>query len=281
MKSQRVTWLVVNSASGSNDDEATAALREALTAGGAPPDRVIDIQQDPCPDLAAVSGGGVGLVVVFAGDGTVNALVAGLEGWDGDVLVLPGGTANLLARALHGEREATEIAAAVGSLRRVRRQSVRSSQGIGLIEVLAGPGATWSDVREGLREGDIAEVAATGVEAVRQSIAGPMVRLVDPALGREDGYSGVRLVPEQGHMAVSGYGAETFGDYLLQGVALLKRDYREGPHDDLGCHHDVTCRSSEDAPIALMIDGERRTGQREERFVLAELAVNLLAAADG
>ena len=59
-------------------------------------------------------------------------------------------------------------------------------------------------------------------------------------------------------------GAETIADYARQGVALLRRDFREGPHDELGWHRAIVCRSSD--PIELMIDGERATGSCEERF---------------
>lgn len=278
MKSETLHWLVLNSASGSNDDEAVAALKEAFAGVGASPARIVDVQAEDCPDARSLAAAGVGLLSVFGGDGTVNAALTGAEGWAGDVLVLPGGTANLLSRVLHGQRGPAEIAASLPGLHRIRRQSIRCSQGRALIEILAGPGAVWSDVREGLREGDLVEVAASGAEAVRQSIAGPMVHLSEPPVGRDAGYAGLRLVPEAGHMAVTGYGAETFSDYLLQGVALLRRDYREGPHDALGRHREALCRSSDGEPIALMIDGERRTGDAAERFSLAELAVNLLAA---
>lgn len=277
MTQDRIVWLVVNSASGSNDEEANARIEQALAASGCAPARIIDIQSESCPDIAALRAANVGMVAVFAGDGTINSLIGGLDGWEGQALVLPGGTANLLARALHGEREAEDIAAHCSALRPIRRSAIRSSQGVALIEVLAGPGAVWSDVREGLRDGDVMEVAATSAEAVRQSIAGPMIHLREPPVGREAGYAGIRLVPEDGALAVSGYGAEGLGDYLRQGVALLMRDYREGPHDDLGRHSEVLCHCGEDNAIELMIDGERRTGTAQERFSLAELGVDLLA----
>jgi hypothetical protein len=278
MEREPIHWLVVNGASGSNDAETVPRLREALSAAGAAPLRIVDIQAEDCPDAGTLAAAGVRLLSIFAGDGTVGSLAARAEGWDGEVLVLPGGTANLLSRALHGERDAAQIVAELPNLRAVRRQAIRCGQGSALSEVLAGPGAVWSDVREGLRESDVVGVAASGAEAVRQSIAGPMVHLREPPVGRDSGYAGLRLVPDGGRIAVSGYGAETFSDYLRQGVALLKRDYRAGPHDDLGQHAAALCRSSDGAPIELMIDGERRTGGPEERFSLAELDVNLLAA---
>ncbi|MCK9543103.1 MAG: diacylglycerol kinase [Novosphingobium sp.] len=273
------TWLAVNSASGSNDRDAVNAVVTALEEGGRKPDRVIDISREDAPSRDGLDG--VGLVAVFAGDGTVNALVTGLEGWNGDVLVLPGGTANLLARALHGEADAAEIARRAGAMRPVRRSCVRTGGGTALIEVLAGPGAMWSDVREDMREGELAAMADSAVAAVKQSTSGPMVRIADPAMGREEGYAGVRLEPGEGGFAVSGYGAQGVGDLVKQGIALLRRDFREGPHDELGSHARIRCESVDGSPIELMIDGERSTGASHETFSLAPLAVNLLSSSDG
>lgn len=272
------TWLLVNAASGSNTDAALRELNEAFAATGATPQRTIDVPRDGLPPHPHLTDGGVSRVAVFAGDGTVNSVVTELENWGGQVLILPGGTANLLARALHGERSAAEIVRDLPRLAPVRRPCIHTSQGLALIEVLAGPGATWSDVREGLRDGDLPGVAASSLEAIRQSTAGPMVAIHDPSLGKSDGYSGVRLEAAHKGMLVEGYGVETVGDYLLQGLALLRRDYRQGPHDDLGAVPALTCRSLGQEPIELMIDGERRTGGAEERFSLAELGVDLLAS---
>lgn len=272
------TWLCVNAASGSNNDAAIRAITQAFEAAGATPQRVIDIAEGGPPKPPDLVQATVSRLAVFAGDGTANAVVTALEGWGGQILVLPGGTANLLARALHGERDAAEIVHDLPRLRPMRRPCIRTSQGAALIEVLAGPGATWSDVREGLREGNLPEVAASSLAAIRHSTTGSMVAIAEPPLGRPEGYAGVRLEPAVGGMLVEGYGAETVADYLRQGLALLRRDFRQGPHDALGAVREVLCRSQGEAPIELMIDGERRTGAREERFSLAELAVDLLAS---
>lgn len=272
------TWFCANAASGSNDDEAIRAVLQAFAATGIAPRRIVDMAREEPPTPADLRAAGVGLLAVFAGDGTLNAVVGGVEDWEGQVLVLPGGTANLLARALHGERPAGEIVRNLPRLAPLRRPCIRTGQGIALIEVLAGPGATWSDVREGLREGDLPGIAASSLGAIRQSTAGPMVAIVDPPLGRAEGYSGVRLEATPQGMLVEGYGPETVADYLLQGLALLRRDYRQGPHDDLGTAREIVCRSQGGEPIPLMIDGERRSGGATERFSLAELAVDLLAS---
>lgn len=283
MASMTPLWLVMNRASGSNDAATVDALLSAFEQAGAAPARVIDCSTDDLPTRAALEGAQVAALAVFTGDGTISALVPQLEGWAGDVLVLPGGTANLLARSLHGDLTADEIitAFAARALVPVQRPCIRAGHHTALVEVLAGPGAAWSDVREGMREGDLGEIASTTVEAVRQTASGPMVAVVEPELGRAEGYAGVRLAPTADGIAVDGYGADNFADYFRQGLALLRRDFREGPHDEFGAHPQVTCRSADRTPIALMIDGERVEGAGEQHFVLETLPVNLLAHRDG
>lgn len=277
----RILWLLVNTASGSNSEQATDSVCQALMTADAAPARLLDIKADGLPAQAELEAAGVDTLVVFAGDGTVNAVLTSLHDWTGAVLVLPGGTMNLLAKALHGDRPAEDIAAGLAWMRTVRRQCVTSSQGTATIELLAGPGATWSDVREEMREGAIADVADRALEAMRQSTSGPMVRVIDPAVGRDEGYAGVRLEPLADAMTTDGYGAQGITDYVLQGIALLRRDFREGPHDELGHFTQVTCASIDGSPIEMMIDGERATGQPRETFSLAPLPVNLLASLNG
>ena len=197
--------------------------------------------------------------------------------------MLPGGTTNLLARLLHSSCETGAIIAAftAGRSRPVRQPCVRMSAHVALCEVLAGPGAKWSDVREGLREGQLGMVASTALDAVKDSAGGAMVQVANPVLGHDEGYAGVRIVPHAQGLVVDGYRSEGFADYLKQGLALIKRDFREGPHDALGTHPALVCRSADGSPIELMVDGERATGQGEERFSLATLAVDLLATGNG
>lgn len=274
-----LTWLLVNQASGSNDPARVAALVEALDAADHAPPRVVSIPADELPTIAELDAAGVGLLAVFTGDGTVNAAVTALAGWQGRVLVLPGGTQNLFAKACHGEASESDIIAklAAGELVETRRNLIRTAHGDALCEVLAGPGAHWSDVREAMREGDLSGIASSVGTAIGQSASGPQVTVADPACGKPEGYPAVRIHLGDETLAIDGYGAEGLGDYAMQGLALLKRDFREGPHDELGTARAVTCRSSE--PIELMIDGERATGTSQERFELAQCEVVFLCSA--
>ena len=281
------TWLLVNQASGSNDPVRVATLTDALEAAGHPAARVVAIPDDELPTIAELDAAGVDLLAIFTGDGTVNAAVTALSGWGGRVLVLPGGTQNLLAKACHGDLDELAIVEhlAAGHVIETRRNLIRTAHGDALCEVLAGPGAHWSDVREAMRERDLGAMAASVSTAIGQTASGPQVAVVDPLRGKPEGYPAVRIhlgetdggAENQSCLAIDGYGAEGLGDYAMQGLALLKRDFREGPHDELGFAQTVVCRSSE--AIELMIDGERVTGGVEERFELQQCKVVFLSAA--
>jgi len=269
-------WLIVNAASGSNSPAAVDELRRWLAGRRIEIERTIGFPDEPLPSSEALDAAGTPLAIVYTGDGTLNAVLTKLMGWSGAVLVLPGGTTNLLSKALHVDRPLLDILADWPRMRRIRRSCIRCEAGTALIEVVAGPGAKWSDVREGLREGDVAAVASTAVEAAQASTGDSTVVLTRPDIGRREGYSGIRLTPTGEGIEVEGYGAATIADYLAQGMALLRRDFRTGPHDDLGPHPCLNCASTDGSPIELMLDGERHCGGAQLQFSLAELEVDLL-----
>lgn len=275
------TWLIYNGASGSHDEAALAALVDALVAAGHRPAKVLDCK-DGTPSAREAQELGLGLIAIHGGDGTLSRTITGLEGFGGAVLPLPGGTFNLLAREMFGERDPLEIVDLLRAkaLQPGRRTCIRGEGVIALAELLAGPGAKWADVREEMREANLGEMIAKGWDAATTSAVGPMVAVVRPARGKEDGYAGVRLCPRASAIAIEGYGAEGLGDVLQQGIAILKRDFREGPHDELGVAPSVTCKSVDGEPIPLMVDGERCEGGAEIAFSLDTLNVDLLGVAD-
>lgn len=270
-------WMVANAASGSAEQLPPDELGAALSAAGFAVVRTCLLPGDALPEPCALAAAKARLVVVHAGDGTVNAVVARLGGWQGQVLVLPGGTQNLFARRLHGDADARSIVAALGEarLKPVHVPRIESAHGFALSEVIAGPGATWSDLRETMRDGDLAAMAASFAEAVRLSAGGPTVHMAEPAAGRGEGYPALRLHLQERAIAADGYAADGVADYARQGAAILRRDFRSGPHEELGGFTSVVLRS--EGPIELALDGERVTGGREERFSLSRCDVEFLA----
>lgn len=277
----RKTWLVINPASGSYDDNAFGALCRCLHGNDIVPDKVIRFPEDALPDAADLDAAGIETVTIYTGDGTINALVTSLYGWSGAVLALPGGTMNLLARRLHGDADAPSIVARLceGGGRRVRPGVVRCAAGDALAGLMVGPGTAWNDVREAMRETDLVAMAQALPDALRESTAGEMVCLADPPDRHEEGFPLVVMRPDDGKIALDAYHSETVADYAQQGAALLKRDFREGPHDRLGEFEAMTMASESGGPIDALIDGEPARLPATARFELAACEVDLWASA--
>jgi diacylglycerol kinase family enzyme len=279
MLTDRRVWLVTNEASGSNNQDAIETLGNACGRAGFAVDRVLVFPAEPLPAPAALDRAGVQLVAVFAGDGTVNALIGELSGWGGKVLVLPGGTMNLLYHRLHGEREADEVIAlaASGRAAAVRPKVIACDAGMALADCLAGPGTHWYEVREAMRETDVVGVASTAASAIGETLAKPGIVCRQPSGGRPEGYPLVMLTPTDEGMRISGFYAETAGEFLQGSWALLRHRFREGPHDDLGLAEQVTLANTGAEPFGVLLDGERAQSAAEADFRLVPCAVDLLA----
>ena len=277
-ESARTVWLVRNAASGSNDEDAVKAVCTALGEAGFVLARDLCFPEEPAPTPAELRAAEVGMLVVFGGDGTVHSVVTAAAGWDGPLLVLPGGTMNILARKLHGEAPAPEIVARLASrpIRRARPAVVRSRHGMGLSGVLAGPGAIWNEVREAMRTANVLELVSAAREAITYSATGPKVICEQVDCGREEGYAAITVTPHEDGLEAKGYYAETLGDFAGQGIALLNRDFRNGPHDELGRHPRLRLVCPQEEQMGLLIDGEPFDGAAHETFELAPCPVDLV-----
>ena len=276
-------WLVANPSSGSNDDDALEALSHHCENAGLCLTRRIAFPEESLPTPAELNSAGLSLVAVFAGDGTINALIRALEGWSGAVLVLPGGTMNLLSLRLHGPRSSEEIVESVvrGDARRVRLSVVRIADRIALAGLLAGPATAWGDVRESMRELNVAAMVEDTVTAVSQSTEGVPVRCTDPAAGRPEGYPLLMVMPQHGNFSIKAYHAEGIVEYAQQGLAILRRNFREGPHDDLGNYTTMRIESADGTDIPLLVDGEPIKSGASVRITLDECGVDLIATGEG
>ena len=275
-------WLVHNEASGSNDEDALNELRSALTAAGVTllGETCFPREQPPTP--ADLDDKQVDTVSVFAGDGTISSVVAGLTDWNGTVLPLPGGTMNMLARRLHGDATPAEIVARfdTGIVHRVRPTVLHSRHAVGLTGALAGPGTAWADVREAMREPNLKDLVNTAGDAIASSAGGAKVVCRDTDCGRDEGYTAISLTPREDGIEGTGYYSESLIDFARHGFALLQRDFRSGPHETLGRHERIRLACPDGEPMGLLIDGETYDGAVEEEFTLATSDVEFWATAD-
>ena len=278
MSGAQTIWLIHNDASGSNSAEALDTFHEHCQRCGLEVARVTSFPSDELPSPAMLDDAGIGIAALFAGDGTINAALGALAGWGGKVLVLPGGTMNLLYHRLFGDlpMEAAIAAVGDGSAATCRPPIVESDAGTGYAGLLAGPGTSWSSVREAMRNEDLLELVQEAGEAFTQTIDGPPVRCAEPALGKPEGYPLIQLAPTATGLEISAYHAETGAEFTKQLFALLRRDFRAGPHDTLGTVDSVTLATVGAEALALLFDGEPADAEGKVTFRLGTASVDML-----
>jgi len=149
-------WFITNPASGSAGPEKCEAV-EAVFA-----DHDLELvgrthfPDDGLPEPAALDAAGVDTVVLFAGDGTINAAVCALAEWAGSLLILPGGTMNMLAKSLHGDAAPAEIVhRAHEHAERVALPYVIADEHQAFVGLILGPAASWVHAREMMRAGRV------------------------------------------------------------------------------------------------------------------------------
>ena len=146
-------WFITNPHSGSSGARKAEAIEAACAERGLRFVGRTDFPDQDLPTPGQLDQAGADTVMLFAGDGTINAAACALADWSGGILILPGGTMNLLARQLHGDADpAAIVAAAHDGDRRVALPYVEAGAHRALVGLIVGPAASWYHAREHVRE---------------------------------------------------------------------------------------------------------------------------------
>jgi len=267
--------LVCNIRSGSHDPAVRSAIEATCDAAGTPLAGLFELPDGDLPDAALLRRQNIDLLLVWTGDGTINAAATKAAGWDGAILPLPGGTLNLLSKALHGDRPAPDIlTAALGDkARRYPIPTVRSEHGEAFITVVAGPATRWAEVRETMRQDGIVEASRAAPEALETMMNAPGVRVA----GHATAYPAIILTPTQAGIRADGILTDGSIDVLRHGLAWLGGDFRDGPSEELAVGETIILEG--EAPISLEYDGELSEIASPARFALGTSRVDFVATA--
>ena len=249
------TLLVINGNSGNASSIDEEVLAAALEASSFRISGRVSLPNDELPSRAVVEEREFDAVVVCAGDGTVSSLCSNLEGWAGEVLVLPGGTMNLLSRRLHGEYALSDLTAAFPNI-----SGAASHVPIILVGkkeiftgLTVGPSTRWGKVREKIRQADISGLSETVPAAWSETLGDDGVWLNGAA---REAYAGIFIEPHDAeNISVLAFKANSLGDMVNHGLAWLRRDFRDGPRDELGLMHSATV-VGDHAETGILVDGE-------------------------
>lgn len=248
-------WLVTNPASGSAHHAGPADLLAAIEAEGGIAAGESSFPDEPLPDAATLAADGVETLVVHAGDGTVNAVIRHLRDWPGRLLVLPGGTMNLLARAHHGEAGWDEILARAPTAPAQRLDLLEAGSVIAAVALVAGPWSLWAHAREGVRDGRLARVWRATRLALARSF-GEGLRAAVAEGTRLPGRHRMAVIEPagEGRLAFHGVPARTPLQLASLGAAFLVDDWRHA--ERVASWTSGTIALEGRGAIAALADGE-------------------------
>lgn len=215
-------WFITNPNSGSATRETCEALETVFEERGLALAGRTAFPGVPMPSVGDLQG--VDTVVLFAGDGTINAALCALADWDGAFLILPGGTMNLLAKALHGNAEpAAIIHAAHEGGRQVPLPYIEAGPHRAFVGLILGPAAHWGRAREAARKGRLGRVLRAIRSAWRRTFGkGVRVAGVPGMRGR---YQAVFVAPGIDMLEVTAIDARDWSSIAELGWNWLTGDW--------------------------------------------------------
>ena len=249
---QRV-WFITNPQSGSSGAAKADAILAILAERGLTLAGRTDFPDDELPTPDALAGANVDTVVLFAGDGTINAADCALAAWDGAILVLPGGTMNMLAKSLHGDADPTTILAAAHTrAHRIALPFVAAGRHRALVGLIVGPAANWYRAREHIRDGQFSSVWSAARTAWRRTF-GKGIRLAG-ASGFPARAQAAYIRPDRDSLAIMAIDARDFRSVANLGWNLITGDW-------VAAHavteiHAPRLTVAERRPVLALFDGE-------------------------
>jgi len=244
-------WLIANRNSRTTDQSVIDSVTSACLAAGSTVSRTIDLADE---ELPKIDGDAPDIIASLGGDGTANAVIDTYGSADGPpLLILPGGTMNLLASRLHGDADTNAvIGQALSQQETVTLPQLEGPDFRSLVGIIAGPTAAWGTVREDIRRFAIGALIRDLPVAIRATYRAPRVQLK----GDRSKCAALFIEPREDGLHAHDIQAESVGDLASHGWAWLNRDFLGGPTRQIGEGKELTIKSRA-SRIALLVDGER------------------------
>lgn len=247
-------WFITNPNSGTATPAKCAALEAVFEERGLTLAGRTEFPDQPLPEGAELMRGQVDTVVLFAGDGTINAALCALAEWKGSFLILPGGTMNLLAKALHSELDPHKIVhAAQDEARRVALPFIEAGEHRAFVGLILGPAAAWGRAREAVRKGRLGRLVQAARAAWRRTFGKRGIR-VEGAPGLAHHYQAIFVTPARDGLEVNAVDARDWGAIVQLGWDWLTGDWVAGRA--VTETHAESLRVKGTRPVLALFDGE-------------------------
>jgi diacylglycerol kinase family enzyme len=281
--SQMKVGAIINTSSGGCDSESETEMLEILKSAG-----VINYKTW-CGESDQIERGFTEVVthepevlVVLGGDGTIRRAAEACTGTDTYLVPLPGGTLNVLPRALYGDSSWQEALKETLTNPLTKELSAgRVGDKIFFVAAVVGAPGLWMEAREAIREGNILNAVGKAGVAFQAMFDSTIQYFISPEVSGEAEVVAVicPLVSEQlsdseQALEAAAIDVENATELLGLATAAAFGKWRDHESVTLTRTHQVTVRSKKDIP--LFLDGERLKVGNEAQISFAPHAVNVI-----
>jgi len=278
---------IINTSSGGCDSGSEAQLLNILQDAGVTNCKTWCGQADQMErSFAEAAAHKLDVLIVLGGDGTIRTAAGACSRRGMYLLPLPGGTMNMLPRALYGDvswKNALKNTLAHPVTKVLSGGRVEDNQFF--VAAIVGVPALWAETRESIREGDIVDAIKTGAVAFQGMFATKIQYSISSETKGEAEVIAVicPLISEQ--MSESEQALETAVINLENAAELIRfataaavGKWRGGGNISLSKTTRVTVQSTTDIPIFL--DGERVKIGKKAEITFVPQAVNVIVPAE-
>jgi diacylglycerol kinase family enzyme len=262
---------VLNTASGSFTPQAPAEVRAIFDQSGLGHGEVIcanPLELDGVLDAAVEK---ADVLVVLGGDGTIRSAAEKSGHSDNILIPLPGGTMNMLPRALYGARAWRE--ALTDTLAEPELYGVsggRAGPHAFFVAAIIGAPTLWADAREAVRDRHFVEAVRRAATALRRGMSEPLDYVFDGCLTGSAEAVAIMcpliskvMRGDEELLEAAAIDTRSAGEILRLGVNTLFNDWRSDPSVVRAKIRKATVTGHGRVP--LTVDGELvRLGRRVE-----------------
>jgi diacylglycerol kinase family enzyme len=284
------TIALFNPKSGSVPADGRERLQAVLESAGHAHAELVEADPgDPGAQLRELAARGPDLFIVWGGDGTLRAALTEVGAKTSNLLLLPGGTMNLLPRILHGEKSWEDVLRDV--IKGPRRKTLPAGEVNGqafYCAMLAGAPARFAEAREALRRGDLGKAAGEARAAI------DVLNTLHLGARYSNGYAFAdeRLPTSSvigaviGALTKTGEGMEvaslanpTTGGALNVVWTSFFTDWRNAPGVEVAPATSLDVESEDGEQIPVIADGEPADADERVHVTFREKAAECLVAA--
>ena len=222
------------------------------------------------------------MLVVLGGDGTIRTAAEACTGSDTYLVPLPGGTLNMLPRALYGDvpwQDALRSTLAAPSPKTL--SAGRTGDELFFVAAIVGTPGLWMEARESLRERDIGNAVEKSTLALKAMFDTKIRYSISPRVRGEADILAVicPLVSEEMSdseraLEAAAIEVENAGDVIGLATAAAFGRWRDDERVTLSKTQQITLQSSRDIP--LFLDGEKVRAGKTAEITFVPRAVNVI-----